>query len=229
MGKLLFANLRLHKKTPLTLLSWMLAFFLLGLLMVWFMVGLTEDETTWFPMGGLLAAMGIVSFSILCFLSYHQDFMLALSFGRTRKEFMLLFALEQLIWIIAAYLGVILVAVLEEVLYSQLFPGMPGDISLIPFLTDWRVFLSCIAALVILPMFLGTLHSRFGKRFGIILYFIWLFLCLVLPRLVEHLESHWNLSFFKKMPVLGWIILGIGALAAMLITTVKLGMKQAVR
>lgn len=229
MLKQLFANLRLHKKTPLTLLGWMLAFFLLGLLMVWFIVGVTGDETTWFPMGGLLAAVGIFIFAILCFLSYHQDFMLALSLGRTRKEFMLFFAIEQLIWVVAAYIGVILVTVLEEVMYSQLFPGMPGEISFVPILTDWRVFLPCIAALVILPMFLGALYSRFGKRFGIILYFIWLVLCLVLPRLVERLESHWNLNLLEKIPVLGWIVLGIGALAAMLITTVKLGMKQTVR
>ncbi len=229
MIKQFFANLRLHKNTLLTLLSWMLAFFLLGLLMVWFIVGVTGDETTWFPMGGFLSAVGVLLLSIFCFLSYHQDFMLALSFGRTRKEFMLLFALEQLLWVTVAYVGVMLLTALEEVIYSLLFPGMPGEISFMPILADWRVFLPCVAALVILPMFFGALYSRFGKRFGIVLYVIWLLAFLVLPRLADRLENRLDLGILEKIPVLGWIILGMAAAAAMILTTVKLGLKQMVR
>lgn len=229
MIKQFFANLRLHKNTLLTLLCWMLAFFLLGLLMVWFIVGVTGDETTWFPMGGVLSAVGVLLLAIFCYLSYHQDFMLALSFGRTRKEFMLLFALEQLLWVTVAYVGVMLLTALEEVIYSLLFPGMPGEISFMPILADWRVFLPCVAALVILPMFFGALYSRFGKRFGIVLYVIWLLAFLVFPRLADRLENRLDLGILEKIPVLGWIILGMAAAAAMILTTVKLGSKQTVR
>lgn len=229
MLKQLFANLKLHRKTPLALLCCSLASFLIGFLMVYAIVGIAGEETTWFPMGVLLAMVGVAIFVIMSFLSYHQDFNLALSFGCTRKNFMLLYAAEQTICVIAAYLSVIILAFGEEILYSQIFPGMPGEISLVPFLTDWRVFLPSITVLAILPMFLGALYSRFGKRFTVILYVIWLFLCFVAPQLTEQLEQISDYGWLEQIPGFGWILLGLAALAGMTSTIVRLGIKQMVR
>lgn len=217
MLKQLFANLKFHKQIPFVIL----VFFQFELLVTSFVVGVIGDETTWLPLAGMLALIGVMLYLIFSVPDYHQSFMLALSMGCTRREFMILDAAEKLIWIVLSYLCIIMVCLFEELLYCR----VPGEFIFIPILTDWRVFLTCIAVMVILPMFLGALYSRFGWRLRIVLYFIWLILILILPRL----ESHWNLSLLEKMPVLGWIVLGIGALAAMLITTVKLGMKQAVR
>lgn len=229
MMKQFLANVKLHRKTGSTLLFCMLAFFLIGFFMVWFIVGVLSEESTWFPAGSLMTAVGIIIFSFFGYISYYQEFMLALSMGRTRKEFLLLYALEQLLRVTAAYLVMILLTILEELLYSRIFPDMPGEISLVTFLTDWRVILPSITALVILPMFFGALYSHFGKRFDMVIYCIWLFTVLVLPRLADRLEHklYWNI--FETIPVFGWILFGAAAAAAMILTTVKLGMKQMVR
>lgn len=236
--KQLIENIKLHKQTPVVMLSCFLGFFLVGFAILCTIMKLDETAVSWGPLGTIFALLGLIVFAVISFLSYHQDFMLALSMGRTRREFMVTYALEQLIWTLLAYACLLCLALLERGLYTVMFPWAYEDFNIFPYLTDWRIVAASILALILIPMFLGALYSRFGKTFGIILYFVWIGACLLLPRMVNHFEEleiakqpgvGAMIDWIGAIPFTGWCVLGLVAAAAMLITTVHLGMKQQVR
>lgn len=236
--KQLINNMKLHKETPVVMLLCLFGFFLIGFAIICAILKLDETAVSWGPTGTLFALLGFMIYAAISFLSYHQDFMLALSMGRTRREFMVTYALEQLIWLLLTYVCLLCMALLERGLYSVMFPWAYEDFNIIPYLTDWRIVAASIFALILIPMFMGALYSRFGKTFGVILYFVWIGSCIMLPRLVTHFEelelSHLPMigaiiSWIGAISVTGWFVLGFVAAAAMLVTIVHLGMKQRVR
>lgn len=77
-----------------------------------------------------------------------------------------------------------------------------------------------------------------GKTFGIILYIVWIGSCLLLPRIINHLDElspaqqagvRAVTGWFTAIPPAAWFAAGIAAIAAMVTATVHLGMKQSVR
>lgn len=237
MGNQLINHLKLHKKDLLPFLCGLIGFYLFGVLLLCFILWAAADTVSWFRVGSFMALLVLVGFAILSFLSYHQEFMLALSMGQTRKEFLVIFALRQLIWLLIAYGALFLLYLLEPLIYQAAFPGKLEEVAF-GFLTDWRFILAVIPSLVLLNMFLGALYSRYGKKFGIILYLLWLGACFLVPRLLNHFEEMAApvqsgigvlLSWLLAIPPMGWIAIGAAAALAMLFTVIRLGMKQTVR
>lgn len=235
--KQLINNMKLHKGTPVVMLLCLLGLFLIGFTIICAILKLDETAISWGPLGTLFAFLGLIIYAAISFLSYHQDFMLALSMGRTRREFMVIYAFEQLIWLLLTYVCLFCMALLERGLYLVMFPWAYEDFSIFPYLTDWRIVAASIFALILIPMFMGALYSRFGKTFGVILYFVWIGSCIMLPRLVNHFEElelsqkpmiGAIISWIGAIPFTGWLALGFAAAAAMIITIVHLGMKQRV-
>lgn len=232
MGKLLINNLKLHKHTFLILALCIICLFLVGAGMLCLILGLDDTAVSWFGLGGILAGTGLVFFAVMCFLSYYQDFMLALSLGRTRREFMLYYALEQLLWLIIGYALLLLLAWFETLLYPAIFPNIYEEFSILPFLLNWYV-VPILLVLVIVQMFFGALYSRFGKKFGMILYIVWISACIFIPRLVSHIDAlnpsiqRWFTWLFS-MPPLGWLVTGLIAAGVMVTVTIRLGIKQMV-
>ena len=201
--------------------------FLAGFAVVCIIMVADTTSTTWFCMGTLFALIMLPFASVLAGIGYRHDFALALSMGRTRKEFMFSYALRHLISIVASYLLILALYHIEVAACGALFPTKPCEIYF-TFLTEWW-FLLLIPLLVIFSMFIGALYSRFGKRFMVILYFLWLFGCFVLPHLVpdEHTESSLFVLLVSVLP-LTWLLLGTVAAVAMVIAVLHLGRKQMV-
>ena len=158
MLKRFFKGLKLHMQVPLTRLVVVLVSFAMGLSLLLFILLLDEGES-WFPMGSLMALAGILFTAALGYLSYPQQFMLALSMGRTRKQFMISYALEELLWLTLSYGLVLLLSWLESRYRLILFPQSELGASLLHILTDFRVILTAIPVLVLLEMFCGSLYS----------------------------------------------------------------------
>lgn len=237
MLKLFVGSLKLHKQTPVGLLICFLGFFLLGFGIV---CGVLWDggETTWGTLGAIFVTLCMVIVAFISFLSYRQDFVLALSLGITRKEFLVCYAAEQLLWVSISYLAVMLAAWVESLIYGALFPWAYGEFSLLPYMADLRLAVPVIVLLVIMPMFLGALYSHFGRWFGVVLYILWVGGCLLLPRVVGHLEEmdpgtrqafQSVVRFFAQVPSLLWAGIGVAILAGMAAVTVVLGRKQMVQ
>lgn len=238
MIKQFIDNFMIRKHTLIILLTCLLGFFLMGFTIVYLILRLDNTAVSWIPSGTLFAILGIVTYAIISFVWYYQDFMLALSMGKTRRHFMITYAIEQFIKLLLAYGGLLLLALLERAIYPILFSHAYEKFNLLPYLTDWRISIPAILGLTIVTMFFGALYSRFGKTFGITLYALSMLTCLLVPRLVSYFENlyvssqtgDYNLlDKISTIPLICWGILGFSAVAAMIITIIHLGLKQMVR
>ena len=224
-------NMKLHKKD---MLFWLLILvgFALGFGMLYLIMLLEETTTDWAPMGTLMAlvfAAGIMLFTGV--LGYRQEFTVALSMGRRRTDFMAAYALRKTVWAVAAYGIVLALYQVEKVLAGLVFGGKPltEDIS-IDFLLEWQFPVFWVLGLVLVCMFLGALYSHLGKPFGVVLYFLWLGGCIMLPNLVD--EATWlgkAFGWFMALPGLAQAGIGVAAAGAMAVTVVMLGRKQMVK
>lgn len=222
MLKRFFKGLKLHMQVPLTRLVVVLVSFAMGLSLLLFILLLDEGES-WFPMGSLMALAGILFTAALGYLSYPQQFMLALSMGRTRKQFMLSYALKELLWTTLAYGLVLLLSWLESANRLILFPEAKPAISLLPILTDFRVIITAIPALVLLEMFCGALYSRFGKPVNVVIYILWMSLAMSVSQ-----WAHRIVPVFQGLAAF-WIPLGIIGMSVMAFVVIYLGRNQGVR
>lgn len=226
--KRFFAGLKLHAQTPLILLLCILIFYTMGFGLLCLIMLTDETAVTWFPMGSLLALVGVLIFAVISYLSYHQDFMLALSLGRTRKKFMLSYALEQLLWLTLAYALVLALSWLERRLCLRLFPEDGEEFSMLSVLTKPWLMCTFIPVLVLIQMFCGALYGRFGKPFNVVMYIFWMSVALGGSRLFSYMGEQ-GFAWFLKVPAAFWIALALAGTAAMVLTTVRLGMKQRVQ
>ena len=225
-------DMKLHKKDIMLLWLMILLGFAVGFGMLYLIMLLDETTTEWAPLGTLMAlvfATGIMLFTGV--LGYRQEFAVALSMGRRRKDFMAAYALRKTVWALAAYGIVLALCQVETVLAGLMFGGKPltEDIS-VSFLLEWQFLVLWVLVLVLVCMFLGALYSHFGKPFGVVLYFLWLGGCIMLPNLVD--EATWLGAVFGWFGVLPGLVqagIGVAAAGAMAVTVVMLGRKQMVR
>lgn len=201
--------------------------FLCGTGLLAMILFLDGEPSGWFPMGTVMAIMIPCIIAIVSGIGYPSAFNLALSMGRTRKEFMLSYALRQLLWLIVGYVLILLLHRLELAVNPILFADFGENEGPMDFLTDWRVILPSIAVLLTLNMFIGSVYSRYGKAGGWVLYALWMVACLGLPRLLH--DGSPILAFLMSIPAAGWITIGIAVLAAMLAFILYQGRKQMVR
>ncbi len=188
----------------------------------------TGEESTWFAMGVLMAGITPTMCSIFYALIYPQEFSLALSFGSTRKEFLIGYFLRQTLWLVFCFAGIFLLGKLEAALYPAVFPGMIQEPGFTPMamVTDLRILLPLFLFSLILPTFLGSLVARFGKPVLVVLYVLFMACTYSLPRMLEHPAV---MQFLFSVPLYGWYILGAAMAAAMFICTLLLARKQAVK
>ena len=229
MLKQFLLDIKLHKKDFLLPLIIIPFCFLLGFGLCCLIMYTVDDAGTWFTMGTFMAFVCLIFFTVLIYTKYHQQFMLALSMGRTRGTFMVSYALRTVLWLLAGYLLVLVLYRIELAVGSVLFAAWPleGDPT---FLTDWKFIGVLLISATIVSMFVGALYSSFGKKALAPLWFLWMAVCLLAPRLPETEENaDVVVRILRLVPEWGWITVGLVALAAMVVTVIGLGKKQMVK
>ena len=231
-------DLRLHKNGLFLILFGMVCAFLFGGLLVTIIMYTDDDPGSWFCMGTLIACLALVAVSLFtAALGYPQEFMLALSMGRTRKDFMLSYYLRTVLQLALGWLLILPLHQIELRSYTLLFPQYQNEIYF-GFLTDWRVLVPVFLLLPIISMFLGALYGKYGKKGMLAFYFLWLFCCFVLPRMFEHEEpgegvldqvAFGLMRTIQVVPVSVWIGFGVVTLVFMAMATIKFGMEQMVK
>lgn len=219
MLKRFFKGLKLHTQTPTFLAITVTAGFLFGFAFNLVFMLLSMDE--WIPMGSCGAVAGMIGLSVMSYLSYPGEFMLSLSMGRTRKGFLVCHALEQLLWTALAYGLILLLTWLEQAVCEGLF-FRSGEFDLLAVLMKPWVILTVIPVLALLEMFLGALYGRFGKPMNLVIYLVWIALCMSTSRWIEKVGLVFR-SYASLLPVLG-----ICGGAVMVLTAILLGRKQSV-
>lgn len=229
----LMKDLKLHKGR-FAILVVLPILFLLGFGMVCLVMFTEEDPGSWVTMGTFLALGMLVVAAAVMGLSYRQEFMLALSMGRTRGAFMVSYAARMALWMAVGYAMVLALYRLELALGQKLFAPWPMEVDP-TFLLDWRLIVGVIAGAVLLSMFVGALYSSFGKKALVPMYFGWMALCILGPQLA-HTEGEEaspigqaGQALLQAVPGGVWIALGIALLAGMAATVVVLGKKQMVQ
>lgn len=208
--------------------------FLVGITMVLILMGAGEDLDA--CMGTLLSGVILISMTYFgASISYPQEFMLALSMGRTRGSFMGAYYLRAVLQLLLGWVILLLLYHAESAIYQQRFP-LYGSGAHLTFLTDWRIVSSIVLLFPALPMCMGALYGRFGKKGYTALYLIWLFFCFIFPRMFQAERGDGVLDqiatgLLQTMqwfsPAL-WLLFGAAAFAGMLFITIKLGMEQMV-
>lgn len=227
-----FLSFLKHQRRELgSLLLCLLFGFLFGLILMGII--LAVDGGSWLPMGTMMALGGLVLFTVVCYFQFHQQFMLALSMGRTRKEFLLFFGIRHTLCALIALLLLPVLELAEKGIYALLFPDAWCEFLFSDFL-PWHWLLPTPPFLALVTMFLGSLYSRFGKRLNVVLYIVWMSVCILLPQAINHIDrlplpvaQFADLLF--GLPPAFWLTLAAAAVLAMVLTTVHLGRKQSVR
>ncbi len=224
MLKQLKLDLKLYKNDLWSALVIITVAFLVGFGVVAAVMLLSADPESWITMGTIGALLGMIVWFVVHFVKYSQQFMLALSMGRTRKSFLASYAVRSLLSLALGYGMVLVLYRVELAVGTKLFAPWPLEIDP-TFLMDWRIITAVLFGTVILSMFIGTLYSYFGKKALAPMWFAWMAVCLGGPRFAhEEYQWVWNL-----LPDAAWIGLGIGVIVAMVTTILILGKKQMVK
>ena len=224
MLKQLKLDLKLYKNDLWSALVIMTVAFLMGFGVVTAVMLLSADPESWITMGTIGALFGMIVWFVVHFVKYSQQFMLALSMGRTRTSFLFSYAVRSLLNLALGYGMVLVLYRVELAVGTKLFAPWPLEVDP-TFLLDWRIITAVLFGTVILSMFIGTLYSYFSKKALAPMWFVWMTVCIGGPRLA-HEEYRW---VWNLLPDAAWIGLGIGAIIAMVATIILLGRKQMVK
>ena len=229
MLKQFLLDVKLHKKDFLLPPLVTVVCFLLGFGFCCLIMFLVDDPGGWVTAGTWMALSCLNVFVFLNFAKYYQEFMLALSMGRTRTSFMVSYALRMLLSLVIGYGLMLALYPLELAVGSKLFAPWPLEEG-IGFLSNWWLFAAAPVVAVIVSMFIGAIYSYFGKKALIPVWCVWMGVCVLGPRLLEEEGTlSFVAQFLRALPEWGWIPAGAAALAAMATTVVVLGKKQMVK
>lgn len=230
MVKQLISDFKIHKKSHLLSFLVLPGSFLAGLVLLVILMGVPDGPDSWVCFGTMIAMIMTAICTIMLYMYYHQELMLALSMGRTRREFILSYTVRKFLWLVAAYVLLLAFGRLEMALYTAWYPQYECLVSF-DFLLKWQVVLPVLVLLTLLNVCIGALYSRIGKKFGIVVSFIWAALCMLATRLIpdDGHEAEGTAQFPSAVPL--WLLVGIGVAAAavMVVVIVRLGRKQMVR
>lgn len=207
--------------------------FLLGFGVLCLIMFNVNDPGVWFPVGTIMGFSSLMLCAIITFAKYHMEFMLALSMGRTRTAFMGSYALRSVLMMGIGYVVLLLLYWVELTIGEKILSAWPLGIKL-DFLFDWRVIVGVLVGVVTLAVFIGALHSRFGKKFLVPLWFVWMGLCILGPQFFNEETALYRATsglrdVMSKMPGWGWYSIAAAAVAGMGAGIYALGKKQMVR
>lgn len=212
--------------------------FLFGEIMLFLIMHTDDDPGAWFCLGTVIALIMLLVTTVLFYgFGYTGEFSLALSMGCTRRRFVLRYAGKVLAHLVVGYLLVLGLYRLELLIGRAAFADYPLELEF-GFLTDWPIVLAAMAGMLLLALFTGAMFGRFGRKAGLIVYFVWMFFCFVVPKIfsaepggegVFDQAALLTQSALLRMPPAGWYTLGAIAAISMAVTVVILAQKQMVR
>lgn len=232
MKKQLKMAWKFHSDSVIGSLVLEFVFSLVGVVVSLLVIFSEDAATAWISGASAMALAGLTFMSLFSAITYQQEFMQALSMGRTRKEFMTYYALYTIIRVVLGYVLVLVIYAVEKSIYPQIF-SLPESAEVTRFWVDWPFILVYIICAAVLSMLVGALISRFGKKCMAVLYFLWIGLCISTGRIIEMVEAAQTgsgaLAWALTVPAVAWISAGAAALVAMVYGIIHMGMKQMVK
>lgn len=187
-----------------------------------------SDESTYFAMGTVMGAMMALIFSVVQSLSGMQIyFNVEISMGMTRKQFLVSYLMTCFCANILNMVLLVGLNALENTLLRTIYAGLTEEINFLPYLIRWAF--PAAVLLAVYGGFCGTLLLRFGRKAFWIMWVLWMFGCLGIPKISDAVTENPESVYGKIGVFLGdvlrgispnvWItaacVLGIGAFAGM--------------
>lgn len=235
MLKQLKTDIKLHKSSLIAPVAITLVMFAVGFGMCALIMFTVDDPGSWFPMGTVVGLFGLV-IEVICFsFAMAQEFTLALSMGRTRKEFLAAYALRTLLWQGLSCGLLVVLSRVELALGNVLYKNWPLEVEF-SFLLDLRFIAAVLVGGNLLTLFIGSLFSYFGKKALVPLWFVWMAGCIMMPNVASAEPGDGGyaiksalVTMVNTVPDAVWILLGLAVVAAMAATVACLGKKQMVK
>lgn len=163
--------------------------FLVGQLILFLALRFSGDPSDgWFPIATLMAlVIGEISVAAFASFSFLNRYQMALSMGRTRKPQIAVEVLFSLIRSAVLVLEVWLLSLLDEALRDALYSSQFVELSPIG-LFQAPVIAACLLVPTVCSLLIAGILGRYGKKAGAVLYFGFLALCILGPRLIGHIQ-----------------------------------------
>lgn len=215
----------------------MLGMFVVGFIIVSVLVATGVADTT-ATLASLFAVLGLGFW----FFGVGAQMSIGLNNGitmsRTRKGYLAAHYVVSLVYTVAQCALMLLLFQLDRLMLRTLFSHLELDMDFSVFF-GWKVLLLVVVAGVVVASFLGALLARYGKTAFWVLWAIWMFTFLVLPRASEAAAESGNatilgmiairvVEFFTSIPLSTWKFLGGIGLVVCLISNFLLVRKTAV-
>lgn len=202
--------------------NWSLSYFvtmimcLFGTALVLVIARFNRDLDTYVELGTIIGSATWLLFVGITLLSeVGANFNMEISMGFTRKEFFVSFYAAVLIFDLLCVPLIFVFNCVERMVLSGIFRNMEVEWSVYPFLLKWGIPIS--VAVIFVMGFWGALMLRFGKKAGVILWCLWMFGAVFVPRVLDTAEAAPTSLFGKigvclanvlhRVPGNGWIFL----------------------
>lgn len=175
-------------------------------------------------LGAMMSLMlGILGMVIMGIFSLHQDFNMAISLGKTRRQYVP----AKYLLLVCACLFCMLVSViickLELMIYPALMPGAECAFNLQGFLLNPVTIFGFVFLVPVVIVLCGALYLRFGMKFFWFGWVVWMCLCSLVPKVLsaanDEADSIWKrmgnaiLDFFVNFDyvkgIIGILLIGV--------------------
>lgn len=209
----------------------MLGAFAFGILLAVLIIHLGGEET-WVCLGTVIAIFAMLLFTLIVGLTcYSMVFRMCLSMGGTRRGFLLYYTLQMILTLALDYGLIRLMYIGESALYGAIFPGLTNEADFIFLSSIWC--LPALAGMGLLSMFLGALRAKFGNKGMVVFWFLWLFCCMILPRMFDRddtstlgIAAGAVLTAILAVPPAAWAVFLSATAVAMIAAVIYWGMRQ---
>ncbi len=196
------------------------------------------DPSESFEIATLLAAMIVVFVGVAMGMVYYErNFNLAISMGVTRKDYITGYILST---IMIEGIAVIVLYIMHwiEKFEIRLFYSASAQEVGIEKVLDGKYVLPIIILFIGITVLFGALAMRFGKKIYVIIYFLWIMMCILPGRLSDAYEEGRTTIFtqiadaisniFRQIPQFGLLLLPIIVSIICMCIAVFLAKKQSV-
>lgn len=190
-----------------------------------FMIIMAADgaDGTYGTIGAMMSLMLGMLFTVFVgIFSIHQDFNMAISLGKTRRQYVpakyILLMTDCALCILVA----IIFAWLEELIYPALMPGAICEFSMKGFLQNPLTIFGFVFLVPMVVMLCGAFYLRFGMKFFWVGWVLWMCMCTLLPKILnaanDEVDSVWKrigtamVDFFVNLDnvkgIIGILVIG---------------------
>lgn len=170
--------------------------------------------------------------------SVQSEFNLAISMGKTRKYFAPARYLGLVLNVVLLEAVIVLFTYLENALYPALYPGAVCELSFSGLAENPGLIVGIAIVVPALILFLGIMLMRFTAKFFWVLWALWMFGCMGLPRISNamlHEPDSWAgrfglaiVDFMEKSSKAGLVSVAVVVTIAVMVVTYWLFKKQRV-